>query len=111
MFGANWKTAISGIGAALFSVLTILAALPYESGGIADIFPVTWKSKILVASAIAAFALKVWNSIAQKDKNVTGGSVQQTTDGGVVPPGRPQSLVAATKAASPLERPHEPGRI
>jgi hypothetical protein len=77
-----------------------LAALPYETGGIAEIFPPSWKQKILVISAIAAFALKVWNSIQQKSKEVTGGSVQQTLTGEVAKSGT-QTLVDITKESPP----------
>lgn len=99
---ANWKTSLSGIGAAIFSLLTILAALPYETGGIAEIFPPDYKPKILVLSAIAAFALKVWNSMQQKDKDVTGGTVQQDTTGGIVPEHK-ASLVDQTISDSPAK--------
>lgn len=96
---ANWKTSVSGIGAAIFSLLSILAALPYETGGIANLFPVEWKPKILQISIIAALILKIWNSTSQKDKNVTGGSVAQTLDGNIAKPGT-QTLVDLTKETS-----------
>lgn len=96
---ANWRTTLSGIGAAIFSLLTIIAALPYEAGGIANVFPVEWKSKILMASAAAAMLLKVINSLVQKDKNVTGGLIQQTASGNVAEPGT-MSLVDETIKAS-----------
>ena len=99
---ANWKTTVSGIGAALFSALTLLAALPYQFGDISAVFPPEWKGKIVTASAIAAFALKVWNSVAQKDRNVTGGNVQQTLSGNVAPDGA-QTLVDATLKATPTD--------
>jgi hypothetical protein len=92
---ANWRTSVSGIGAALFSLLTIVAALPYEAGGVADVFPVSLKPKIMMASAAAALLLKIANSLAQKDKNVTGGNVQQTLQGNFAKVGT-QTLVDAT---------------
>lgn len=102
ILGANARTTLTGIGAAIFSLLTILAALPYEAGGVADIFPVAWKAKILMASAGAALILKVWNSIAQKDRRVVGGSVQQDLTGATVPEHKAE-LVETTKLATPLE--------
>ena len=96
---ANWKTTISGIGAAIFSLLSILAALPYENGVLANIFPVEWKPRILQISIVAALILKIWNSMVQKDKNVTGGTTQQTTRGAVAEAGT-QTLVDATVRAS-----------
>lgn len=96
---ANWKTLVSGIGAGFFFVLTILAGLPYETGGLAEIFPIDWKPTILTISIIATFCLKVWNSVVQKDKNVTGGTVQQTTHGAVADAGT-QTLVDATVKAT-----------
>ena len=100
ILGANWKTTVSGVGTAIFTLLTVLAALPYELGDIATIFPPQWKAKIAIAGAIAALILKVWNSVVQKDRNVTGGDVQQTLDGDKAPKGR-QTLVDLTKEATP----------
>lgn len=99
LFGANWRTSISGVGAALFAFLTMLAALPYEMGEIANIFPPAWKAKIATAAAIATLILKWWNALAQKDKSVTGGLVQQTVSGAVAQPGT-QTLVDETIKAS-----------
>ena len=99
VIGANWKTTVSGIGAMIFSVLTALAALPYTLGDIATIIPPEYKAKVFLYSAIAAAALKVWNSVQQKDKGVTGGIVQQTTNFTPVAPGK-QDLVDATVKAT-----------
>lgn len=77
LIGPNWKTTVSGIGAALFGLLTLLAALPYSLGDIATIIPPEWKGKIAALGLIAGTVLKIWNSTQQKDKNVTGGTVQQ----------------------------------
>jgi hypothetical protein len=96
---ANFRTTLTGIGAAVFSLLTILAALPYETGALANIFPIEWKPKIFAASAIAAVILKIWNSVVMKDKAVTGGKVQQTLTGAVADPGT-QTLVDETVKAS-----------
>ena len=73
----NWQTTISGIGAAIFSVLTILAALPYQLGDLATIIPPEWKAKVVTIGIIATTLLRVWNSVQQKDRNVTGGSIRQ----------------------------------
>jgi hypothetical protein len=85
-FGANWKTTLSGIGSAIFGLLTALAALPYQLGDVATIIPAEYKAKIFLWSAIATVGLRIWNSLQQKDKNVTGGSVQQTVNGAVAEP-------------------------
>jgi hypothetical protein len=99
ILGANWQTTVSGIGTAIFSILTGLAALPYTMGDLATIIPPEYKAKVFFWSAIATAVLKVWNSIQQKSKNVTGGSVQQTVNGAVADPGT-QSLVDRTVVAS-----------
>jgi hypothetical protein len=83
IFGANWKTSVSGIGSAIFGLLTMLAALPYDLGNVATIISPEWKGKIVTVGIIATLALRVWNSLQQKDKNTTGGTVQQTADGSV----------------------------
>jgi hypothetical protein len=80
LFGPNWQTLISGIGAAIFSLLTVLSALPYTIGEAASIIPPEWKGKVFGLCAISTAILKTWNSIQQKDKNVTGGSVPQTIE-------------------------------
>lgn len=81
LFGANWKVALSQIGVAVAAILTTLAALPYTLGDIATIIPPAWKAKVVTIGIIAAFALRVLNGLQQKDKNVTGGTVQQTSGG------------------------------
>ncbi len=95
ILGANWKTTVSGVGTAIFSLLTILAALPDQLGDIAQIIPPDLKSKVVTVGLIATFALRVWNAYVQKDKNVTGGTVQQTTEGKPAADGT-QDLVDAT---------------
>lgn len=67
----NWKTTLSGIGAAFMSLLGALAALPYQllspdSPLITFIAP-EWKLRISVTSFLAAFVLRTINSIFQKD--------------------------------------------
>jgi hypothetical protein len=99
LLGANWRTSVSGIGAAIFGLLTMVAALPYEMGDVANIFPPEWKAKIATASAIATLVLKWWNATAQKDKIVTGGTTQQTVSGAVADQGT-QALVDATVTAT-----------
>lgn len=98
--GANWQTTLSGVGAALFLVLTIVAALPYELGAIADIFSPDLKIAVVKFGAGATAALKIWNAFAQKSRNVTGGSTQQTLQGDLAKPGE-QTLVDLTKDAPP----------
>lgn len=97
---ANWKTTFSGIGAAIFATLTVIAGLPYELGSVATIIAPQWKAKVVTAGLVATLLLKVWNAIAQKSKEVTGGSVQQTLDGSKAPAGN-QTLVDLTKEATP----------
>lgn len=98
-FGANWQTTLSGVGSAFFSLLTILAVAPYQLGDLATIIPPEYKAKVFGASFAAAFILRCWNSVQQKDRNVTGGTVQQTASGAKADEGT-QSLVDATLIAS-----------
>lgn len=97
--GANWRTTASAIGAGIFSLLTVLAALPLELGEIATIIPPEWKAKVVVASAAATLILRIINGAVQKDRNVTGGTTQQTVSGAVAEPGT-QALVDETVIAS-----------
>jgi hypothetical protein len=63
----NWKTTLSGIGAALTSALTVIAGLPYQLGDVATIIPPAWKTRVVVAGLIATIILKSVNSFVQKD--------------------------------------------
>ena len=99
ILGANWKTTVSGIGSAIFAILTTLSALPYTLGDVATIIPVEYKTKVFTVSAIATVLLRIWNSTQQKDKSVTGGTVQQTTNFMPVEPGK-QTLVDETVKAT-----------
>lgn len=99
LIGANWRTSISAIGAAIFSLLTIIAALPYELGSVATIIPPEWKAKLAIVAAIAATILKVINGLVQKDKQVTGGTTMQTVNGTVADPGT-RTLVDETVKAT-----------
>jgi hypothetical protein len=67
----EWKTTLSGIGAALTSTLTVIAALPYQLGDLATIIPPEYKSRVVIAGLIATTILRVMNSIAQKDGKPT----------------------------------------
>lgn len=99
VLGANWKTSVSGIGSAIFALLTAVAALPYTLGDVATIIPPEYKAKVFTISAIATVALRFWNSVQQKDKSVTGGTVQQTTNFTPVEAGK-QTLVDETVKAT-----------
>ena len=92
----NWKTAVSGIGAAITALLASLATIsltPEAQGVIAFLNP-DQKKYVAIGGACAALAFKFWNSLVQKDKNVTGGSVAQTPEAETrlestdIPPGR-----------------------
>jgi hypothetical protein len=72
ILGPNWRTTLTGLGAALSGLLAAVAAAPYELGNVAEIIPPAWKAKFFAASAIAAFILRAWNASLQKDKQVTG---------------------------------------
>lgn len=100
IIGANWKTTVSGIGAAIFALVSVLATLPYELGDAGNIFPPAYKAKIAVVGAIAALMLRVWNSFVQKDRNVTGGTIQQDADKNVAARQEPTPLPPAPAVPS-----------
>lgn len=58
MKNINWKI----VGATLTSLLTMLAALPYQLGDLATIIPPDWKAKVFVVGAIATVVLRLWNT-------------------------------------------------
>lgn len=50
---------ITGILGDLTAFLTILAALPYELGTVAEVFPPDWKKHIAITGAIATVVLRL----------------------------------------------------
>jgi|GEM_PF-7095851 len=67
----NPKTTWTGIGVAVLSALTILAALPGELGDVAEIIPPLWKPKIVAIGLIATLVLRVWKAQVTADAGVT----------------------------------------
>lgn len=67
----NWKTTLSGIGAAFMSLIGGLAAFSWDvmPPEMQSLFPPKAKGYIAIASFAAAFLLKCINSIVQKDAN------------------------------------------
>ena len=63
----NWKTTLSGIGAALTSALVAIAALPYQLGDVATIIPPEWKARVVVAGLVATVILRTINAAVTKD--------------------------------------------
>ncbi len=91
ILGANWRTSLTGMGTALFSLLTALAAVPYTIGDLGNIIPPEYKAKLFAVALTSAFILRVWNASLQKDKEVRGGVVDQDRHGDIA---RPQDPVA-----------------
>lgn len=96
---ANWKTSVTMIGGTLTGLLTFLSTVSYDQGPIAMIIPMEYKPWVFKIAGLASLILFILNGIQQKDKNVTGGTTQQTTSGAVADPGT-QSLVDATVKAT-----------
>lgn len=57
----RFKPRWTGVGVALFSFVTALAALPYQLGDIATIIPPEWKAKVTAVGLGAAFVLRIIN--------------------------------------------------
>jgi len=57
----NWRS----LGAALFSALTILAALPYQLGDLSTIVPTNWKPTIVAVGLVATVILRSLNAVKQ----------------------------------------------
>lgn len=68
LFGANYKTSLTGIGTAIFSGLTALAALPYTIGDLGNLIPPEYKAKIFSVGLIATVVLRIWNSLLQRTR-------------------------------------------
>ena len=100
VLGANYKTTVSAIGTAIFATITFFAQLSYDQGPIALVVPVKYKRTVTLIAGLCTLALWIWNGIAQKSKEVTGGSVMQTMAGNIVPPESKPPLVETTKSVS-----------
>ena len=78
IIGANWKTTLSGIGNTIASILLVISLIPYTlPTELSDILSPTAKRNLLIVGLIAKTVLGIWNSIQQKDKTVTGGTVHR----------------------------------
>lgn len=99
IFGANWQTSVSGIGGYFLAFVTWLSTISYDQGFIATVIPFAYKGYVTWIAAFCSLALLAWNAIQQKSKNVTGGTIQQTTGGAVADEGT-QALVDQTVIAS-----------
>jgi|SRR5438128_3647514 len=94
VFGANYRTSISGY-------ITILAYFIHDKPQVIQWIPeptkgILWNlSEWIFLGGFIAFAKQV------KDRNVTGGTVQQSATGTVVPPELKPPLVEITKTSSP----------
>lgn len=88
-FQANWKTASSGYLETVCVIIIALCALPAE----------VWQNpKVWIPSVLLLVAKTIKDTLT-KDKNVTGGTVQQTVSGAKADEGT-QSLVDDTVIAS-----------
>lgn len=72
LFGANWRTTLTGWLETASWLLALLAAAPYTLGEVANILPPAWKETIFKISATAAGILAFVNRTLAKDKSVTG---------------------------------------
>ena len=63
----NWKTTVTGIGGALFSVLLVLSILPATLGDLAAIIPPEWKVRLATTALVATTILRILNALAQND--------------------------------------------
>lgn len=63
----NWKTTITGIGEAITSLLTLVAALPAQLGELSTIIPEPYKPKIVAIGLIATALLRVVKSMNTQD--------------------------------------------
>lgn len=103
LLGANWRTTVSGIGTAITTFLFALStiSLTPEAQTVIGFLSPEQKKTVAIGSALAALAFRFWNSVVQKDRNVTGGTTQQTASGAVAAGVIPSSAVADTRQARP----------
>jgi hypothetical protein len=71
--GANWRTSVSGYLETVCVIVIALCALPTD----------VWTNPRVWIPATALVIAKTIKDTLTKDKNVTGGNIQQTSDGSV----------------------------
>jgi membrane-bound ClpP family serine protease len=84
--GPNWRTTLSGIASAIFGFLTVISATIATPEGqkVLGMLPPAIAVKVAVWTGLITVALRVMNSIYQKDKNVSGGDQLQNAAGKIV---------------------------
>lgn len=80
IFGANYKTTLSAAGTAIMAGITWLSTISYDQGPISMVVPLKYKGHVAWITGVATLILWIYNGIQQKSKEVTGGTVQQTTN-------------------------------
>lgn len=74
--GANWKTSVSGYMETLCAIVIALCVLPADY----------WSNpRVWVPGSLLVIAKTIKDSLT-KDRNVTGGAVQQDVEGGIAQP-------------------------
>ena len=85
VFGANYKTMLTGIGSTLSSVLVFISLIPYTlPTELSTIMSPALKPNVLLIAVVAKLVLGFWNSVVQKDKDVHGGTIIQDAKGEAV---------------------------
>ena len=72
LFGANYRTTITGWLETASWLLALLAAAPYTLGDVANILPPEWKATVFQISGVCAGILAFINRSLAKDKAITG---------------------------------------
>lgn len=72
LFGANYRTTITGWLETASWLLALLAAAPYTLGEVASILPPEWKATVFKISGVCAGILAFINRSLAKDKAITG---------------------------------------
>ena len=57
------KSIFLKLSMAITSTLTILAAFPYELGGVAEILPTAWKPKVAIIGIVSTLGLRIWLAV------------------------------------------------
>ena len=89
LFGANYRTTLSGTLSAVLALLAGLAAFPDSLGTYSSLLPPPWRDRIFLASAISAALLRIINAAVTKDARVAGSGAPldpyRVDDGNIIP--------------------------
>lgn len=81
LFGANYKTSLTGLASTLSSLLVYISLIPYTlPTELSNVMSPEVKKNVFVCALVSKLIAGAWNAVSQKDKDVHGGTIIQNAD-------------------------------